>query len=196
VPGVISSAPSSQPKFETVGSLNGPLAWRALLVRQADGQEVLIAASLESVSATDGQLRLALLVGGGGLVLIGAALWWWLLRLGLDPIADVTTVADAITAGDRSRRVSEPAGGSEAAHLARAINVMLDEEQASEDRLRRFVADASHELRTPLTVMQGVAELWREGALADKEAIDDALRRPREQAHGGARRGSASPRPP
>lgn len=36
-----------------------------------------------------------------------------------------------------------------------------DVEQAVEDRLRRFVADASHELRTPVTVIQGVAELWR-----------------------------------
>ena len=63
------------------------------------------------------------------------------------------------------------------AYLARAFNVMLDEEQATEDRLRRFVADASHELRTPVTVIQGVAELWQKGALSEKGAIDDALRR-------------------
>ena len=176
----------------------GSGAWRALLVRHADGQEVLIAASLQSLDATDAQLRLALLVGGGVLVLIGAALWWWLVRLGLNPIADVTSVADAITAGDRSRRVGEPPAGSEAAHLARAINVMLDEEQAVEDHLRRFIADASHELRTPLTVIQGVAELWREGRARRQRG--DRRRappcRPREHAHGGARRGPASPRPP
>jgi two-component system OmpR family sensor kinase len=61
--------------------------------------------------------------------------------------------------------------------VARAFNVMLDEEQGVEEHLRRFVADASHELRTPVTVIQGVAELWREGALAGAGAIDDALRR-------------------
>jgi two-component system OmpR family sensor kinase len=177
LPTVISSATLSTPHFETVPSVNGPVEWRALLVRHPDGQEVLIAASLQSMDATDAQLRLALLVGGAALVLIGAALWWWLVRLGLNQIADVTAVADAITAGDRSRRVSEPPRGSEAGHPARAINVMLDEEQAVEERLRRFVADASHELRTPLTVIQGVADLWREGALADREAIDEALRR-------------------
>jgi two-component system OmpR family sensor kinase len=148
-----------------------------VLVSHPDGQQVLVAASLESVDATDAHLRLALLVGGGALVLIMAALWWWLVRLGLNPIAEVTSVADAITAGDRSRRVREPRPGSEAAHLARAFNVMLDEEQAVEEHLRRFVADASHELRTPVTVIQGVAELWREGALAGEGAIDDALRR-------------------
>ena len=74
-------------------------------------------------------------------------------------------------------RVHEARPGSEAGHLARAFNVMLDEEQATEDRLRRFVADASHELRTPVTVIQGVAELWQKGALSEKGAIDDALRR-------------------
>jgi two-component system, OmpR family, sensor kinase len=177
LPTVVTSTPNSQPRIETVGSETGSTAWRALLVRHADGQEVLIAASLQSVDMTDAQLRLALLIVGVALLLIGAALWWWLVRLGLDPIAEVTSVADAITAGDRSRRVQEPSAGGEAAHLAHAINVMLDEKQAVEDHLRRFIADASHELRTPVTVIQGVADLWSQGALADRAAIDDALRR-------------------
>jgi two-component system, OmpR family, sensor kinase len=34
----------------------------------------------------------------------------------------------------------------------------------SEEKLRRFVADASHELRTPLTSIRGFAELHRQGA--------------------------------
>jgi len=36
--------------------------------------------------------------------------------------------------------------------------------QASEDALRRFLAQASHELRTPLTSIRGYAELFRRGA--------------------------------
>ena len=55
--------------------------------------------------------------------------------------------------------------------LAVAFNTMLDEIQqafserdATEGRLRQFLADASHELRTPLTSIQGFAELFRLGA--------------------------------
>ena len=36
--------------------------------------------------------------------------------------------------------------------------------EASEARLRRFVADASHELRTPLAAVRAYAELFRRGA--------------------------------
>lgn len=35
----------------------------------------------------------------------------------------------------------------------------LGEAQASEERMRQFVADASHELRTPLTSIRGLAEV-------------------------------------
>ena len=39
--------------------------------------------------------------------------------------------------------------------------------QASEDRLRTFIADASHELRTPLASIRGYAELFRMGAVPE-----------------------------
>ena len=60
---------------------------------------------------------------------------------------------------------------TEVGRLGLALNAMLDrlerafaERQASEDRLRRFLADASHELRTPLSSIRGYAELFRMGA--------------------------------
>ena len=47
---------------------------------------------------------------------------------------------------------------------------MLDRIEASDRRLRRFVADASHELRTPLAAVSAYAELFHRGA--DKRPDD------------------------
>jgi two-component system OmpR family sensor kinase len=51
--------------------------------------------------------------------------------------------------------------------------------EASEDRLRQFLADASHELRTPLSSIRGYAELYRMGATSD---TDMAMKRIEEEA--------------
>jgi two-component system OmpR family sensor kinase len=121
-------------------------------------------------------LAAALLVGR--LVVLAAviAAGWWVLRLGLRPIAEVTRVAEAIVAGDRSRRVEVKVAGTEAAYLAGALNLMLDRQQATEDHLRRFIADASHELRTPVAAIAGFADLYRQGAIGAGQ-LDEVMRR-------------------
>jgi two-component system OmpR family sensor kinase len=92
--------------------------------------------------------------------------------------------ADAIAAGNLSLRVDRAEPSTEVGRLGLALNTMLAEiEEAfgqralSEQRLRRFVADASHELRTPLTSIRGYAELWRQGGLDEPAALADAMRR-------------------
>jgi two-component system OmpR family sensor kinase len=59
------------------------------------------------------------------------------------------------------------------AQIERGIQARL----ANEERLRQFVADAAHELRTPLTSLLGYAELYRQGACPDAEAVDTVMRR-------------------
>ena len=119
----------------------------------------------------------AVILGVMGLVL------WWVFRLGLRPIQQMTEAADAIAAGDVGRRVPEVAApGTEAGRLGRALNVMIDANQASEQRLRDFVADASHELRTPLTTLRGYAELHLASEHADDAQVSDAMRRIRAEA--------------
>jgi two-component system OmpR family sensor kinase len=51
------------------------------------------------------------------------------------------------------------------------------EREATEGRLRRFVADASHELRTPLTSIRGYAELFRRGASDRPQDLAKAMER-------------------
>ena len=101
----------------------------------------------------------------------------------------MTATAVRIADGDRTQRVPELSAATEAGELGGALNHMLGrlddafaQQAASEDRLRRFVADASHELRTPVTTIRGYAELYRVGGLADGDSLDEAMRRTEQEA--------------
>ena len=109
------------------------------------------------------------IVGATTLGLLGVAALV-LVRRDLRPLERVTTTAEEIAQGDLSRRVEIPPSSSEVGRLGSAFNTMVSsierafgEQQRSEQKLRRFVADASHELRTPLTSIRGYAELERVG---------------------------------
>jgi two-component system OmpR family sensor kinase len=122
-------------------------------------------------------LRFAFLLAALAILAVLIATGFWISRLGLRPIAEVTEVAEAIVEGDRTRRVATLRRTTEAGKLARAFNVMLDEQQALEARLRQFIADASHELRTPLSVILGITGLWRRGELRVGDQRDEAIHR-------------------
>ena len=126
------------------------------------------------LNETTQQLHRLLLVLGlvtGGVLAALALASLFLVRIGLRPLDRIAATADAIAAGDLSRRVSPATEKTEVGRLGLALNAMLARlerafaaQQASEDRLRRFLADASHELRTPLASIRGYAELFRIGA--------------------------------
>jgi two-component system OmpR family sensor kinase len=141
--------------------------------------------TLHRLYAVEGGATVAVLLLAG---LIGL----WLVRVGLRPLDHMADTAEAIAGGDPTRRVGVEGGGTEVARLGQAMNAAFDARQASEERLRRFVADASHELRTPLTSIRGYAELFRAGALgrpedgavspAQSDARAQALRRIEDEA--------------
>jgi two-component system OmpR family sensor kinase len=168
----------SNPTIVTVGSKSGSVEWRAILLKRPGADyDLLVAVPLTQVNGTMSFLRDALLLGGIVMLAVVMAASYWIVRLGLGPIAEVTEVADAIAAGDRTRRVTKAKHGTEAGKLADAFNLMLDEQLAIEARLRQFVADASHELRTPVSVILGITELWRDGKLRGGEERDEAIHR-------------------
>src|SRR4051794_21647031 len=154
--------------------------WR-VQARQTGSGTVVVALRLDDVEATVSRLLLLeCAVGGGVLVLLGG-LGYVVVRRSLAPLDDVERTAEAIAAGDLTRRVPESDPRTEVGSLGRSFNTMLDQVEtafaeraasedaarASEDRMRRFVGDASHELRTPLTSIRGFAELYRQGAVSD-----------------------------
>jgi two-component system OmpR family sensor kinase len=111
------------------------------------------------------------------------------VRSALLPLDRMGHTAGAIAGGDLSYRVETTDRRTEVGRLGVALNAMLDrlegafaEREASEDRLRRFIADASHELRTPLASIRGYAELFRMGAARDDEAVEKAMQRIEDEA--------------
>lgn len=141
------------------------------------GRTIVVAVSTQSVEESTRRLLLTM---GGAAGAVGLALGlcvWWVHRLGLRPIAAMTTAADQIAAGSRDRKVPLGAPGTEAHRLGQALNAMLDSVQETENRMRRFVSDASHELRTPLTTLRGYSALHQDPSAHDPVASADAMRR-------------------
>jgi two-component system OmpR family sensor kinase len=168
----------------TLPAVDGSLAYRVLLRRGPRGETMVTAASLAAVDATVARLVQVLLLAGTIALAAAAATSWWLIQRGLRPVDRMVDTASAIAAGDLSRRVPQTDPKSELGRLGTALNQMLGhiehavrERTASEERMRRFVADAAHELRTPLTSLRGYAELYRQGALSDPGAVEHAMQR-------------------
>ena len=155
---------------------------------QSSGPETLILVvgiNLGSVNHTLGWLsRIDLLVSVLiilALAIVGIAI----VRSSLRPLTDIEQTAQAIAAGDLSRRVPDRDPRTEVGRLGRSLNAMLARIESSfdaqsrseaaarrsEERMRQFVADASHELRTPLTAMRGYAEYYRQrGGISEEPA--------------------------
>jgi two-component system OmpR family sensor kinase len=166
----------------TVPAISGGGQWRLLATPLPDGSgSVLVATSLASVDATSSRLTFLELIISGAVLVLLAGVGYLAVRSSLRPLAGVKNTAEAIAAGDLTRRVPEHPPRTEVGQLSGALNGMLAQiesafriqqaseaaARSSEERMRRFVADASHELRTPLTSIRGFAELYRQGAAGD-----------------------------
>ncbi|GAB3744429.1 sensor histidine kinase [Microlunatus parietis] len=172
------------------GSADDP-GWLIRSSRVGDGGEQLIVGM--RTQATDELMsRVASAATVSGLVaLIAVALLSLsVVRRGLRPLNDIAEVAREIGSGDLTRRVPPSRPSTEIGRLSAALNAMLGqierafaERAASEQQLRRFVADASHELRTPIATIRGHAELFRRGAAARPDDLAKILRRIESEAH-------------
>jgi two-component system OmpR family sensor kinase len=166
--------------------------YRVTVMAGRDGDLLITGLPEHSVDETIARLlviegsvfAVALLVTGS----IGAAS----VRLSLRPLTRVAATAREVSnlplaTGTVSmpERVPVTAPKTEAGQVAEAFNHMLEHVESalhdrhdSEDRLRRFIADASHELRTPVAVIRSHAEYaQRVGGDGLPSAVSDALYR-------------------
>ena len=147
-----------------------------------DGERVVVALPIdEEESMINGLRRVSFLLGTIVIALL-ALMVWWVVRLGINPLAEMTDSARRIAGGDTAHRVPEIHGTTEASDLASSLNHMVDELRLADDRTRRFIADVSHELRTPLTTLRGYSDLYESGVLRGESEVSDAMRRIRGEA--------------
>ncbi len=178
----------------TTDAISDHNEWRVLVqpVRiNGEPGSVVVALSLRDVQATVNQLVAVEVVVSLLVLLLLAGVAYAVVRTSLRRLVAVEQTAGAIAAGDLSRRVPVEDERTEVGRLGSALNAMLTQievafrdrqasesnARASEERMRRFVADASHELRTPLTSIRGFAELHRQGAVREPEEMGRLLSR-------------------
>lgn len=145
---------------------------------------VVTALSLSGVERAINQLRFLFLAVGFFVLIFLALLARRMIGISLRPLTAVEETAEAFAKGDYTARLPEARSDTEVGRLTWALNEMLSRvaesfqaRSESEDKLRRFVADASHELRTPLTAIRGFAELHRHGAVKGEAETNELIRR-------------------
>jgi len=179
-----SSGGGDRVRYFTVSAVKGGDRYRVRASIEANEPNaiLILATSLRDVDGTLHRLLfIELLVTG--LVLAGiAAVGLWVVRLSLKPLDAIGATAAAIAGGELSRRIERADDRTEVGRLGLALNAMLTqietafkEREASERKLRRFVADASHELRTPLTAVRAYAELFTRGAATRPDDLERSM---------------------
>jgi two-component system OmpR family sensor kinase len=174
--------------------LGGDLGeYRFVLTAASADESVLIGMSLAEVHSTVNQVLLVVaLVTLAGLVAAFAA-GTAIVRVALRPLERVVATASHVAElplerGEVALAVRVPDEDSdprtEVGQVGAAINRMLGHisaaltaREASERKVRTFVADASHELRTPLASIRGYSELTRRGGHELPDDVVHALAR-------------------
>lgn len=161
-------------------------SYRAVSSTDQSGARTITALPTRTVVATVTSFVIIASIVSIFAVALTAFLGAFLIKRALTPLGHLAQTAQTISQlplerGDKvSQRVPEDALGAstEVAEVAHSVNAMLNHidsafaaRDASESKLRTFVADASHELRTPLASVRGYAELMGRDAahLSDDE---------------------------
>lgn len=181
-------------------SLEGLGRYRLMLVQSRHTPDTLVVGlSMGDVDHTLVRVALIFAVVTTGALAIATTVGILIIRRAMAPLNRVAATA-AVVADlplDRGEvalpiRVATPDANprTEVGRLGLALNRMLDHiatalstRQASESRVRQFVADASHELRTPLAAIRGYTELAQRKRSEVPPEVAHAMSRVESEAH-------------
>lgn len=168
----------------TVTSADGRTRWRFIAGPYTDGSTFAVGMPMTGVNEVIQRFAVVTAVVGLAALVTCGLLGWFATRRAFRPLRRIEDTAAAIAAGDLARRVPVRHSHDEVASLSESLNSMLGQiersfavQEASETKMRQFVADASHELRTPLATVRGYAELYRQGAVQGPAQTRQALER-------------------
>jgi len=166
--------------------------FRVKAKQNRDGSVSISGASLLVVTETQTTLAVIMALVAAGAIVLGGVTVLIIVRRSVRPLERVAATARKVATlpldkgdVDLAIRVAtkDTDPRTEIGSVGAAINQMLNHvssaltaRQASETRVRQFVADASHELRTPLAAIRGYAELARRGE-HEPHAVAHALNR-------------------
>ena len=166
--------------------------FRVVAEQLPSGDIAVIGLPLDELHGTLVRLALIMIAVSAAGLLAAGLIVFFMVRRSLRPLERVAATARKVStlplaSGDVDLGVRVPASATdprtEVGQVGSALNQMLghvsralESRQASEQRVRQFVADASHELRTPLAAIRGYAELARRGE-PDPSTVSHALGR-------------------
>lgn len=193
--------PAAQSQLEQIAGGRKPVTldldrlgrYRVVAAPSRSGGDVIVTGlSMSNVDAT--LIQMLVIFGILAVIALAAATTAGavIIRRALAPLRRVAQTATEVVELPLDRgevalpvRVAESDANpaTEVGQLGSALNRMLDHisaalsaRQASETRVRQFVADASHELRTPLAAIRGYTELTQRMG-DDREAVEHAMSR-------------------
>src|SRR6516164_9213514 len=193
--------PTARTQLENIAGSRSPVTlnldglgkYRVVAASSRNGGDVIVTGlSMSNVDTT--MIRMLVILGIVTVIALAAATTAGvvIIRRALAPLRRVAQTASEVVELPLDRgevllpvRVAEADANpsTEVGQLGSALNRMLDHiaaalsaRQASETRVRQFVADASHELRTPLAAIRGYTELTQRMG-DDREAVAHAMSR-------------------
>ncbi|MDO4259175.1 MAG: HAMP domain-containing sensor histidine kinase [Actinomycetaceae bacterium] len=181
---ILELPPDDQPRTIVIGERG---EFRVIADTAPDGSFIASGHSLSQLNGTIATLLFVELIFGAIIITVAAAVGRRWVVQEMRPLGAVASTARHIGRRDLTSENLAPFGridseaaqpGTEVGDVGHALNAMIDNVEGaltaraeSENKLRRFVADASHELRTPLASIQGYTQLLQRDSIDAPTAL-------------------------